>query len=205
MLSFDPAELSKRETYKLLIGSIIPRPIAFITSISNDSIINAAPFSYFNIVSSKPALISVAIGRVNGRCKDTAQNIIDNNEFVVHIVDEAIVHEMNKTAAKLPPEENELQLTKLTTVPSEIVNVPSIKEAKVRFECRLEKHIPFSEADDDDSYITDLIIGRIVKIHVDKEIHYDGKIDPRKLNAVSRLAGASYATIGDIFDIPRPD
>lgn len=205
MLSFNPNELSKQDTYKLLIGSIIPRPIAFITTLSKQNIMNAAPFSYFNIVSSKPALLSVAIGHINGRSKDTAQNILDREEFVVHIVDDSIVKQVNETAATLRPEENELERTNLTTTTSTIVNIPSIKEAKVRFECRLEKHIPFGETGEDGSYKTDLIIGRIVHIAIDESVYFDGKIDPRKLSAVSRLAGASYATIGDIFDIPRPD
>lgn len=203
MLSIDPKELSERETYKLLIGSIIPRPIAFITSLSKENIVNAAPFSYFNIVCANPPLISVAINRVHGRHKDTARNILERKEFVVHIVDEAIIHEVNETAAKLPPEENELEHTKLTTIASKTVTVPSVKEAKVRFECRLEKHLPIGEVGAVVS--TDLIIGRVQQILVDESIYYNGKIDPRALNAVSRLAGASYATIGEIFNIPRPN
>src|SRR3954465_11376457 len=99
MLSIDPASLSERENYKFLIGSIIPRPIAFITSVSKDGTLNGAPFSYFNIVSSNPPMISVAIQRNGGKQKDTARNILDSEEFVVHIVDQENVEKINETAA----------------------------------------------------------------------------------------------------------
>ena len=113
MLSFDPKENTERENYKLLIGSIVPRPIAFVTSLAKDGTVNAAPFSYFNIVSSNPPMISISTQRKDGRRKDTAQNIIDNEAFVVHIVDEDNVVEINKTAASLPPNESELNQANL--------------------------------------------------------------------------------------------
>ncbi|WP_370222397.1 flavin reductase family protein [Cytobacillus sp.] len=104
MLSIDPADNRERENYKFLIGSIIPRPIAFVTTISNEGVLNGAPFSYFNIVTSNPPMISLAIQRNAGTQKDTARNIISTKEFVVHIVDEENVETINKTAAALPPD-----------------------------------------------------------------------------------------------------
>jgi flavin reductase (DIM6/NTAB) family NADH-FMN oxidoreductase RutF len=201
MLTFKPHDFTERENYKLLIGSIIPRPIAFVTTISNERIVNAAPFSYFNIVSANPPMISIAIQRKNGGMKDTARNILDNAEFVVHIVDNDNVHDVNQTSATMPAEQSELDGTELHLVPSQEIAVPGIREAKIRFECKLEKHIDLGEGE---HTTTDLIIGKIARYHIDDSIYHDGKIDPRGLDAVSRLAGANYATLGDIFAIERP-
>lgn len=202
MQRFEPHECSERENYKVLTGSIIPRPIAFITSESKAGALNAAPFSYFNIVTADPPMLSIAIQRQPGKQKDTAHNILTTEEFVVHIVDESIIDEVNETSATLDHGNNELQRTKLSTTPSRKIQTPAIKEAKVRFECRLEQHIPLGGNDNVAS--TDLIIGKIVCYHVANEIYSDGKINPNALQAVSRLAGANYATLGTNFAIERP-
>src|SRR5690554_887919 len=139
VISIDPTVQSERENYKLLIGSIIPRPIAFITTVSKAGILNGAPFSYFSIVSSQPPLISVAIQRKQGLEKDTARNAMDMGEFVVHIVDESIVEAVNLTAANLPSDESEIKLVGFTPVASEVIEVPGIQEAKIRMECVLER------------------------------------------------------------------
>lgn len=193
--------MTVKDNYKMLIGSIIPRPIAFITSISQKGIVNAAPFSYFNIVSSNPPLMGVSIGRRDGKMKDTSRNIVDTNQFVVHIIDETIVHEMNKTAATLQEDDSEIDLTSFTLVDSVQVKVPAIKQAKVRMECELEKVIQLG----DNNYPSnDLVIGRIVHYHIKEEIYNSGKIDANKLAPVSRLAGHHYANLGEIFEIERP-
>src|SRR5213080_2112195 len=132
MLSIDPSTNTERENYKLLIGSIIPRPIAFVTSISKNGVVNGAPFSYFNIVSANPPMISVSVQRPRGRQKDTARNIIETKEFVVHIVDELNVEKINQTAANLSPEQSEIEFAQLTPVTSTKVVIPGIKEAKFR-------------------------------------------------------------------------
>lgn len=197
MLSIDPNEQTERENYKLLVGSVIPRPIAFVTSMSADGIVNAAPFSYFNIVASDPPLLSVSIQSRAGALKDTARNAIETEEFVIHVVDESNVEEVNKTAASLPPEESEISLTTLTLIDSEAVKVPSVKEAKVRFECRLEQAVELGG--------TRLLIGRVVRFVIDESIYDNGRIDPEALKPVSRLAGINYAKLGDIFPLKRPE
>lgn len=201
MLSIDPSSNTERENYKLLIGSIIPRPIAFVTSVSKSGVVNGAPFSYFNIVSANPPMISVSVQRSGGRQKDTARNIIETKEFVVHIVDEQNVEKINQTAANLPPEQSEIEFAQLTPVSSTKVNAPGIKEAKFRMECVLEHVV---ELGGTDSPGCDLLIGKIVQFHVENEIYESGKINPRGLAAVSRLAGNDYAKIGEIFTIERP-
>ena len=198
MLSFDPKENTERENYKLLIGSIIPRPIAFVTSVAEDGTVNGAPFSYFNIVSSNPPMISISVQRKNGIRKDTARNIFEKKEFVVHIVDKENVDKINSTAASMAPDESEVEKVGFTLVPSKCISVPGIKESKVRFECTLEKLIELGEG-------TDLIIGKIERFHVDESIYENGRINHEILGAVSRLAGTNYAEIGEVFSLERPE
>jgi flavin reductase (DIM6/NTAB) family NADH-FMN oxidoreductase RutF len=197
LLSIDPSTNTERENYKLLIGSIIPRPIAFVTTLSKAGVLNGAPFSYFNIVSANPPMVSVAIQRSGGKQKDTARNIHETKEFVIHIVDEENVGKINETAASLPPEQSEIDLAKLSPIPSKEIAVPGIMESKVRMECVLEQALEVGGT-------TDLIIGRIVRFHIDESIYEQGKIDPNGLAAVSRLAGNDYAKLGEIFTIKRP-
>lgn len=200
--TFTPKDFTERENYKLMIGSIIPRPITFVTSKSMNSILNAAPFSYFNIVTPNPPMISISIQRKNGISKDTVKNIVERQEFVVHIVDEEIVEGVNQTAASLTRDENELELTNFTIAESVDIGVPGIKEAKVRFECRLENVIALGG--DESNPGTDLVIGNIIRYHINKDIYEDGKIDPKALGAISRLAGNNYSKLGTIFTIERP-
>lgn len=200
MKSIDPTTQTERENYKLLIGTVIPRPIAFVTTDSGNGVINGAPFSYFNIVSSNPPMVSLSIQRPASGYKDTARNIYRTKEFVVHVVDADNVAQINETAASLPPDESEVELANLALVGSDVVNVPGIQEAKVRMECVLEQAVPFGEG----GAGSDLFIGKVVRFHIADNIYEKGRIDPRGLGAVSRLAGTNYAHIGDIFSMDRP-
>lgn len=202
MLKIDPKQLSERENYKFLIGSIIPRPIAFITTLSEEGVVNAAPFSFFNIVSSNPPMISVSIQRKQGQMKDTARNIMANNQFVVHIVDIDNVEKVNETAANLPPEQSEIDHVGFTLIESEKISVPGVKEAKVRIECELETALQLGG--DGENPGCDLLIGKVVYYHIEESIYEEGRIDPQILGAVSRLAGNDYAVIGKQFTIERP-
>lgn len=202
MISIDPAAQSERDNYKLLIGSVIPRPIAFVTTLSEKGVLNAAPFSYFSIVSSSPPLLSIAVQRKNGEAKDTARNAIARGELVIHIVDESMAAAVNETAANLPPEESEVALTRLSPIASEVVAVPGIREAKVRMECVLDQSVTLGGTEE--APTTDLLIARVVRFIMDEEIYKNGYIDPVKLNPVSRLAGSFYASLGKRFEIERP-
>ncbi|MCV9886640.1 flavin reductase family protein [Metabacillus halosaccharovorans] len=202
MLSIDPADNSERENYKFLIGSIIPRPIAFVTTSSKEGVLNGAPFSYFNIVSSNPPMISLSIQRSEERQKDTARNIIESKEFVVHIVDEDNVEKVNETAATLPSNQSEVMVAKLTPVESEKVSVPGVQESKIRMECVLEHSLELGGVNTPGC---DFIIGKVVQFHIEESIYVKGRIDPKALGAVSRLAGVNYAKIGEIFSIERPN
>lgn len=197
----DPKDLTQRENYKLLIGSIIPRPVTVVSTQSADGIVNIAPFSFFNIVSSEPVILSLAIQRKGGELKDTARNLLATKEAVVHILDQTNVQEANKTAALLPADQSELTVSGFTTTTSKTIAVPGLKEANVRLETTLHQHVPIKK---DHQTTADLLLLEVVGYQIAEDVYQDGKIDPRALQAVSRLAGNSYATIGEIFDIKRP-
>jgi flavin reductase (DIM6/NTAB) family NADH-FMN oxidoreductase RutF len=206
MYSLNPEELSAKDNYKLMSGSIVPRPIAFVTTLSDhDGVINAAPFSFFNVVSSDPPLLSISVGRKNGVMKDTARNVLAHQELVVHICDESIIEEVNETAALLLPHESELERTRLTTVPSSMVSVPGVQEALIRMECKLYQHIPISN--DAGIPVSDLLLVRIVQYHFSKQVYRadKGYILMDELKPVSRLAGNDYAKLGDRFTVIRPE
>ncbi|MFD2115065.1 flavin reductase family protein [Paenibacillus yanchengensis] len=202
MRSIDPNLNTAKENHKLLIGSVVPRPIAFVTSLSENGVLNGAPFSFFNIVSSNPPMISLSIQRSGGRQKDTANNITHTKEFVVHIVDEHNVEQINKTAASLLPDQSEVELAELTSITSTKIKVPGIQQAKVRMECKLEQVL---ELGADGNVSCDLVIGKVVQFHVQDDIYENGRINVRGLAAVSRLAGVNYAKIGDLFSLERPE
>ncbi|TCI66848.1 flavin reductase family protein [Exiguobacterium sp. SH0S7] len=200
MLSIDPTALTERDTYKFLIGSIVPRPIAFVTT-RNGDVVNAAPFSYFNIIASNPPLVSVSIQRKDGVMKDTARNAVATEELVIHIVDETNVALVNETAASLGPEESELDRTTFTLEPSDVIETPGVKEAKIRMECKLHHHVPIEH---DGKVTADVLIARVVRFHVDPELYQAGRVDAAQLAPVSRLAGDFYAKLGEQFEIERP-
>jgi flavin reductase (DIM6/NTAB) family NADH-FMN oxidoreductase RutF len=202
MISIDPATQSDRENYKLLIGSIVPRPIALVTTLSKEGVLNAAPFSYFSIIASQPPLLSVSVQRKQGAMKDTARNAIETGAFVIHITDESIIDKVNETAANLPPNESEVTRAGFTPIASETIIVPGLKEAKIRMECLLEQAIPLGGSIEQPA--CDLLIGRVVRFHIADEVYEGGYINPDKLGPISRMAGNYYAKLGSQFSMDRP-
>ncbi|MCU6713060.1 flavin reductase family protein [Paenibacillus sp. J5C_2022] len=202
MISIDPGGQSAQENYKLLIGSVIPRPIALVTTLSEEGVLNAAPFSFFNIVTASPPILSVSVQRKNGLRKDTARNAIAAGAFVVHIADERYAEAMNATAAPVEPHVSEVELAGLTAVPSACIAVPGIAEARIRMECVLEQALPLGG--DEGVPSCDLLLGRVVRFHIADELYKDGRIDAAGLQLVSRLAGNDYAKLGTSFTLVRP-
>ncbi|MBC2101581.1 flavin reductase family protein [Listeria marthii] len=206
MTIFKSAELSQKDNYKFLTGSIIPRPIAFVTTLAEDGVtVNAAPFSFFNVVSSSPAIVSIAVQRADGEQKDTARNAAFTKELNIHIVSEEFVEEMNKTAARLARDVSEIHKTNLHLEPVQGMKTPKISEAKIVLTAKLEQIIPIKN--DAGEVVSDLILARIVTYDFaddvfDPEHQY---ILPEKLAPIARLAGNDYAKLGEIFRIERPN
>jgi flavin reductase (DIM6/NTAB) family NADH-FMN oxidoreductase RutF len=204
LISIDPSSQTERDNYRLLTSSIIPRPVAFVTSMSPEGAANAAPFSYFNIVAANPPMISISVQRKAGSIqKDTARNIETVEAFVVHITDEKNINAVNKTAANLAFDESEIDYAGLTPVNSDKIAVPGIQEAAVRMECVLERIIPLGGTAL--APACDLIIGRVVCFHFSEDIYTDGNVDYNALKPISRLGGIHYSKLGDVFSLERPE
>jgi len=202
MIAIDPESQSAQDNYKLLIGSIIPRPIALVTTLSAEGVLNAAPFSFFNIVSSNPPMVSVSVQRKDGLRKDTARNAEERGAFVVHIADEQYVEAVNQTAAPVASHVSEVELAGLSAVDSDKIVVPGIREARIRMECVLEQVLPLGGTGGTPA--CDLLIGRVVRFHIADSLYHNGRIDPEGLQPVSRLAGNDYAKLGERFTLVRP-
>lgn len=201
-MKFDPDKQSFKDNHRLMIGSIVPRPIAFVSTKSKNGILNLAPFSYFNGVCSNPPTIMFAPARrgYDGLTKDTLNNIRDTEEFVVNIVSEEIVEPMVACATDFEKEVNEFEVSRLTPVDSVKVAPPCVKESKVSFECRLQTIVPVGEAEPGGGFV---VIGNIVMFHVDDDVYRDGRIDLDALKPVGRLAGNNYSRINDVFTVVR--
>lgn len=198
----DPQAERYQDVYKLLISSIVPRPIALVSTISRDGAYNVAPFSFFTGIGSRPALICFCPGPrgIGPSRKDTLTNVSATKEFVVNIVSEEIAEKMNLTSGEYAPQVDEFQLAGFTPIPSDLVKPPRVAESHVNFECKVLLLIEFSELPGGGN----LVIGEIVRIHVDDGIIDNFKIDPDKLRAVGRMGGNSYTRTRDRFDMIRP-
>ena len=196
-IDFDTLDPALR--YKLLVGVVVPRPIAFVTTLGEDGQVNAAPFSFFNVFSETPALVVLGLqSKPDNSPKDTTANIRRSGEFVVNLVDEAIAEPMNFCAVDFPPEVSELSEAGLTTARSSAIAVPRIAEAPVSLECRQEMMIAFGPH-------RDLLIGRVVHLHaragiIDPATH---RVDMTAYHPVGRLAGSQYSRQGDTFSMVR--
>ncbi|MDP7058976.1 MAG: flavin reductase family protein [Candidatus Marinimicrobia bacterium] len=185
-----------------MIGSIVPRPIALVSTVSSNGLKNLAPFSYFNGVCSNPPTIMFAPGRrgYDGLTKDTLNNIRETEDFTVSIISEKIGKQMVACATDYPPDVDEFEISGLTPLPSEKVKAPRVAESKVSFECKLNQIVEIGDGSPGAGF---LIIGTIVIFHVDDDVYRDGKIDIKTLKPLGRLAGNSYTRISEIFDIVR--
>lgn len=192
LAEIETGDLSADAAYKLLTGCIVPRPIAWITTVSEEGVVNAAPFSAFTFLSNKPPLVGISIGRKRGQLKDTARNIISTKEFVVNIGTEATLEMLHLSADEYAPEESEPDLLGIDLVKSRFVKAPRIACAPVSLECTLVQQHHFGDFD------TCLYVGRVELFRVADEILDDGKIDSVALRPVARLGGPVYAKLGDI-------
>lgn len=191
MVDIFPESLAWQDVYKLLIGSILPRPIAFVSTIDESGNANLAPFSFFTGICADPFLICFAPMRrgTDGTKKDTLNNIESTKEFVVNIVSEEMAEQMNDTAIEYPADIDEFQAVSLTKEPAVTVKPPRVKESKVHLECELYQLLHFGEQPGAGS----LVIGKVKLVHIDESLYYAGKINTEKLKPIGRLAGNMYS------------
>ncbi len=201
-ISINTKEIPFQDRYKLLIGSIVPRPIGFISTISPSGISNLAPFSFFNGVCSEPmtVLFCPVIRGSDGQEKDTLKNIKATKEFVVNIVSEEIAEKMNQCSAEYPYGVDEFKESGLTPSPSKMVKPFLVKEAKINMECKLLHLVEIGNKPGGGT----VVIGEVVYFHVREDIYKDGKIILSELKPVGRLGGTEYCRVTDNFSLPRP-
>ena len=199
---FDPSEIPFQEPHKLMIGSIIPRPIAFVSTRSKDGENNVAPFSYFNGVCSKPPTIMFAPARRgwDGEEKDTLINIRDTEEFVVNIVSESFAEKMVMCATDFDSDVDEFEISGLTPTDSQKIKPPRVGEAKMSFECILNQIVAIGDGTAGSGFV---VIGTIVLFHIDDGIYDNGRIITDKLEPLGRLAGNWYTRSTDTLKIDR--
>jgi flavin reductase (DIM6/NTAB) family NADH-FMN oxidoreductase RutF len=181
-----------------MIGIIVPRPIAWISTVSREGVLNIAPFSFFTGITSDPPTVCFAPARKAGsRKKDTLDNVEATGEFVVNVVTEELAEKMNDTATDYPPDIDEFERAGLTARASDVVAPPCIAESPVHMECRLQRTVPVGNAG------ATLVIGEVVAFHVDERVISNGIVDPGLLKAIGRMGGATYTRTGDRFDLER--
>ncbi len=200
-MEFNPDTLEASAIYKLLTGSVIPRPIGWISTIDQNGINNLAPFSYFNILGDDPPHIMFSTRRDNNTNKDTLNNVLNNKQFVVNMVTEELVEQMNATAQSVPSEVDEFELVGLTPLPSTLIKPNRVKESPITFECEMVHHYFLENSKTGGACV---VIGRVIMMHIDESVLLDNyKINMETYKPVSRLAGANYTKIGEVFSIKR--
>lgn len=195
----DPNTIDPQDCYKLLIGSVVPRPIAWTSTVSTEGVRNLAPFSFFTVASRNPPTLCISIGpRTNEDqpIKDTLDNIQETGEFVINIVSLPLSNTMHESAKGHPPEADEFEKAGLTPAPSEAVEAPRVEEAGVSMECVLDRVLPIGG--------DHLVLGRMVRFHVRDDLYEDGRINVAKLEPLGRLAG-NYTRVETIFELPSEE
>jgi flavin reductase (DIM6/NTAB) family NADH-FMN oxidoreductase RutF len=202
-MELTPSSLPHQSVYKLLTGAILPRPIGWISSVDADGRPNLAPFSFFNVVCARPPTVVFCpmIRGVDGKTKDTLNNVRATGEFVVNIVSEDLAEAMNLSSVEAPSDVNEFEFAQVTEEPSVTVRPPRVRESRVHFECRVRQIVEISSEPGGGS----LVIGEVLHIHVDESVLLGGdKINLAALKPVGRLAGGGYVRVTDVFEMERP-
>ncbi|MBU19959.1 MULTISPECIES: flavin reductase family protein [unclassified Microbacterium] len=190
----DASTLSPAETYRLLVGSVVPRPIAWVTS--GLDVINLAPFSSFAWVSQHPAMLGFTVNRRADRRKDTVVNIEEVGEYVVNIASADMLAALHASSEFLDPAESEAERVGMALAPSRVVRVPRLRDVPVAMECRFHSTTAFSPTGGE------FVVGTVVAWHIADDVLTGGRIDTEKVNPLGRLAGPRYTTLGDITELP---
>ena len=189
------AGLDPEATYKLITGIIVPRPIAWVTTLSPGGAVNLAPFSAFTFVSNKPPMVGINVGRKAGRLKDTVVNIHAGGEFVVNIADETLIEPVHLSAIEYAPEVSEADLLGLALKASQAVRVPSLAAAPISLECRFHSATAYGETG------SEFMVGEVLVFHIRDGLCVNGKIDTAQLRPLCRIGGPNYAKLGEILSM----
>ncbi|WP_229359145.1 flavin reductase family protein [Halomonas salipaludis] len=179
----------------MISGIVVPRPIAWMTTQSPSGVVNLAPFSCFTFVSNSPLMVGVNIGRKGGREKDTARNIRALDQFVINIADWSMVEAVHASAVEYEAHESEVERLGITVTPSDTVTPPRLAMAPISLECRLHSITAYGDTG------AEFFVGQVGRVHIADSLYRDGRIDTRALQPVCRIAGANYATLGEIREL----
>jgi flavin reductase (DIM6/NTAB) family NADH-FMN oxidoreductase RutF len=198
----DPAASSIQVLERLLVGVIVPRPIAFVSTISLDGVANLAPFSFFTAVCPKPPVVCFcnSVRTRDGSKKDTLRNVEATSEFVLNVVSEDFAQQMVTCSGEYPPDVSEFELSGLTPIASDLVKPPRVKESHVQMECRLLQVVTVSSEPGGGS----LVMGEVLRFHVDDSVLVNDRVDPDRLRPVGRMGGLEYVRTTDRFSMTRP-
>ena len=200
-MRFDSLKTEGSVLYKLLTGTIIPRPIGWVSTVDENGTNNLAPFSFFNAVGEDPPHLMFSTVRTGNKNKDTLNNVLANKQFVVNLVTEETVEQMNMTSQSVNAEVDEFELAKLTPIDSIFIKPKRVKESYVHFECEMVHHYFLEDHKNGGACI---VIGKILTMHINDDILMEGnRINLDKYKPVARLAGSNYSKIGEIFSIKR--
>jgi len=188
--------MSTEEAYRLIVGCVAPRPVAWITTRDDAGRVNAAPFSSYNYVAHSPPMLAVNIGSRKGELKDTARNIKETGEFVVNVATEATLELMHATGADYPAEVSEPQALGIELAPSTVVRAPRIPATPIQMECKLAHVLPLGRG------LNTLYIGEVVAFHLSETIFNGRHVDAVAMRPIARLGGPYYAGLGEIFHRP---
>ena len=193
----DPQRLPPGAMYRFMIGVIVPRPIAFVSTVGADGHFNVAPFSFFNAITSRPPLVGISISPRAGAPKDTLHNLRMAGDFVVNVVDGPLLARAVRASGDWAAGVSEFELTGLTPLPSERVRSPRVGESPVSLECRLEREIALGDAT--------FVVGEILCAHVDERVLAEGRVDIARLAPAGRLGGDGYSIVREIIHMARPN
>lgn len=198
----DPGIAGAANIYKLMVGIIVPRPIAFVSTMDLEGVLNLAAFSFFTAVSANPPVIAFSpmVRGSDGQRKDTLRNIEATSEFVVNIISEDFVGQMNLTSPEYRPEVDEFAVSGLTPLPSDLIRPPRVGESRASMECRLVQVVHVSPKPLGGS----IVLGEVLRFHIADELFEDYRIDPDRLRPVGRMGGPTYTRTTDRFNLERP-
>jgi flavin reductase (DIM6/NTAB) family NADH-FMN oxidoreductase RutF len=200
-MEISPESRPNKDIYKILIGTVLPRPIAWVSSVDPSGNINLAPFSFFTVASVNPPILCFSpLLQENSIEKDTLVNISQTGEFVVNIVSYGLAQTMNRTSGPYPSDVNEFDVAGVTPKQSTFVEPPCVADSLVNFECKLQQIVPLGS----EPMAGNLILGKVCNIHIHPDIVRNGEVDNEALDAIGRLGGNMYTTIRDCFEMERP-
>lgn len=193
--------LSTPDIYRLLVGGVTPRPIAWISTVSDDGVHNIAPYSFFSVASVNPPVLSYTqVTPQTGEDKDTLRNLIANKECVVHIVNSSALEKMNLTCAGLPSDQSEFEFAGISSIASQVVAPLSVADAPIRYECRLREVIRI----DKQAGAGSMVLLDVVSVYVNDDIYHEGNINQKALDSVGKMGGDFYSFTRELEALARP-